>query len=353
MNIQSIKNYISKNERHLSFGALLLGFFVDNLTLTRIDLLFDNIILFSYLFIATISIILINRFEEKKFTRWLPYLMQYAFGGLFSGYIIFYSQSATLAGSWLFILILIALFLGNEFFKKRYHRTTFQISILFTAIFSFSIFFIPVVLGKMGAFIFILSGFVSLLLIRFIVYLIDFFSTKDFKQKIKGLTASIAGIYLIFNILYFTNLIPPIPLSLKEIAIYYNVQRADNGDFIVSFQSRPWYEFYKKNEFEYVQGSSLYSYSAVFAPTRITENISHQWSYFDKERGIWIKVSRIHFPISGGRDGGYRGYTFKTTLTPGRWRVDVLTERNQLLGRKKFTIVSTTIPPNVEIEVIK
>jgi len=142
---QKYKEFFVRNERYISGGALLLGFIVDNFTLTRIDLQFDNIVLFTYLTIAFLAIVFINFYEEgvlrgaifERLRFLLPLAMQFAFGGLFSGFVIFYSRSASFVASWPFVLVLIALLVGNEFFKTRYTKFTFRMSVFFTALFSF------------------------------------------------------------------------------------------------------------------------------------------------------------------------------------------------------------------------
>ena len=340
--------------------ALLFGFVVDNFTLTRIDLWFDNLILFSYITLAGIGIVVVNLYESGRLrgrfvgrvSRLAPYIIQYAFGGLFSGFFIFYSRSATLVGSWPFLLLLLGLLIGNEFFKKRYLRFDFQISVFFVALFSFSIFYIPILLGTLGAKIFLLSGFISLILIALFIFLISRLMPQLVSRGRNILIGSIGGIYIIINIFYFTNIIPPIPLSLKDAGVYHSVERA-NGDYIVKYEQRKWYEFYKKykNEFNRAGSEPVYFYSAVFSPTDLNTTIYHSWQYFDEDKGEWIESFKIGYAIVGGRDGGYRGYSIKENIFSGRWQVDVMTEREQLLGRYKFTVVDVQTPPVLESDV--
>jgi len=156
---------------------------------------------------------------------------------------------------------------------------------------------------------------------------------------------AVGAIFITFNIMYFTNIIPPIPLSLKVLDVAYAVEPS-GGNYIVYTEDIKWYQFNRKNKFQHISGESLSSFSAVFAPTRLTETISHKWFYFDEGEDKWILQSKISFPIQGGRDGGYRGYSVKENVFAGRWRVDVVTERDQLLGRKKFTVIDASdIPP--------
>jgi len=52
----------------------------------------------------------------------------------------------------------------------------------------------------------------------------------------------------------------------------------------------------------------------------------------------YVTTDRIGFPISGGRDDGYRGFTVKQRVTPGDWRVDVETDDGRILGRVSFRV---------------
>jgi hypothetical protein len=341
-NLEKAKAFAEKYDRSIGIGAMTLGFTVDSLTLTRIDQWLDNLILLSYLSLAGLTILLLNIFPNRLFTTWLPFVLQYAFGGLFSGFIIFYSRSASLIASWPFLLILAIVLLGNEFFRKRYRRTAFQLSIYYTAVFSFTIFYVPIFVKEISDQVFILSGIASLLVIGLFLRLL-LMTSKGISRSIYLAKISILGIFILFNTLYFTNLIPPIPLSLKEFDIYYSIERS--GDTYRALEENvPWYRFQDKNIFKYTPNSSLFAFSAVFAPTDIKSDIVHEWSSYNPITGSWEVRDTIKYPITGGRDGGYRGYSSKNQLENGRWRVDVKNRRGQILGRKKFTVVEQALP---------
>jgi hypothetical protein len=46
-----------------------------------------------------------------------------------------------------------------------------------------------------------------------------------------------------------------------------------------------------------------------------------------------IHADKISIKITGGREGGYRAYSFKQRLDPGYWRVDVETEDGRVAGQ--------------------
>jgi len=64
----------------------------------------------------------------------------------------------------------------------------------------------------------------------------------------------------------------------------------------------------------------------------------HHWQRYDEKRREWVPTDRIGYAISGGREGGYRGYTYKQALSPGEWRVDVETAEGRVLGRVPFQV---------------
>jgi hypothetical protein len=53
-----------------------------------------------------------------------------------------------------------------------------------------------------------------------------------------------------------------------------------------------------------------------------------------------MHADRIPIKISGGREGGYRAYSFKQGLGPGDWRVDVEAEDGRIIGRVAVTVTS-------------
>lgn len=354
--IHNLKQWVLRYERHLSSLALGMGFIIDSLTLKRIDLPFENFILIGYFVLVGTSIITLNFLETKKFRTpfferiylFLPFVIQFAFGGLFSGFTVFYSRSGSLAASWPFLLILVGLLLGNEILKRQYQRLIFQVTVFFTALFFFTIFFIPVLVGAMGPWIFILSGITSVVLVTLFVYILNFFVYDQIEKSKKYLYASVGGVFVLVNILYFTNVIPPIPLSLKAAGVYHGLIQGDD-EFLAFEEKRSWTDIFTLCDTTHVIPSErLYVFSSVFAPTKIQTDVVHHWQYLDSAKRRWVSESRIPFTISGGRAQGYRGYSFKKNLKEGCWRVDVETTRGQVIGRILFGIEHVSTQPELE-----
>lgn len=344
---KKLEDFYDKYERSIAPLALVAGFIFDSLTLNRIDLLYENLVFLSYLVIAGGGITLINYFQEHspaqilfvKLEKYLPLLVQFAFGGVFSAFFIFYNRSANLSSSWPFILVLLFIMLGNEFFKDYYRRMTFQVSVYFVAVFSFAIFFLPVVLKTMGAHIFLLSGAVSLVFMYIFARALFKVVPRRYQDNRINLRNAVLSIFVFINILYFTNLIPPIPLSMKSAGVYHLVERV-GGEYFVLEEKRSWYENlpFWPEKVHWQPGSSLFVFSSIFAPTDLNTRVVHDWQYYNEVSQRWVSATRVTYGISGGREGGYRGFSQKNNLFPGQWRVDVKTERGQIIGRVSFAL---------------
>lgn len=345
-------------ERYISPISLIAGFVADNLfLLRRVDLLQTNLILFAYLLIAVLGIGLINAVEAGRLSKkwivsaapFIPVVVQFAFGGLFSGYLSLYSRSAGFAGSWLFVLLVAALLIGNERFTRLYVRFSFQMSLYFVVLFSFFIFFLPVIFRTIGPAMFIISGLVSIGVLSFVMKIMRLVTPDVVRRERTRVARTVAIIFITFNVLYFANLIPPLPLALKSAGVYHNVTR-QGTEYHLTEEPSPWYAsilFYDP-VFHTSVGGDAYVFTAVFAPSGLQTTIIHEWQHFDVATKEWTTLSTQQFPINGGRDGGYRGYSQKSSLTAGQWRVNVRTQYGQLIGRVSFTVDTSSQPALVQ-----
>ncbi|WP_317045331.1 DUF2914 domain-containing protein [Formosa algae] len=78
----------------------------------------------------------------------------------------------------------------------------------------------------------------------------------------------------------------------------------------------------------------------IFAPTALQKSIIHRWKWYNESINEWVTVDNISYNITGGRNNGYRGYTYKNNIKPGLWSVEVLTEEELLLGVIDFEIIT-------------
>lgn len=352
--IAKLKHWYEAYERKLSVASLGLGFFVDALTMQRIDALRENLWIAGNLLLAGLCIIFLNRGKSEGSKHfWLSNILQFSFGTLLGSVFIFYFRSATLSATWPFLLMLLVAMLGNELYQKRYEKLAFQLSFFYFSLFSFIIFLVPLLLKNIGAEIFVLSGVVSLLLLWLFLELLRKFAREKFIEGRTHIWVLVSLIFVCVNGLYFTNLIPPIPLSMKDAGIYHSIEKSTKGNYIVEAEVRgPEKYFTFRQPIHWKQGEALYAYTAIFSPGSLNTDIAHEWQYKD-EAGEWVTATRIPLYLSGGRQGGFRTYSNKYNFTPGDWRVDVKTLRGQLIGRISFEIIVVDELPELAPEVKK
>lgn len=354
-----LRNFYAKFERPISSISLFGGFVFDAIVLKRVDLFWENFWVVVHLAVVAICIILVNRQENEdmddqdpaKAHFWYINTLQFVFGGLLSTYLVFYFRSATPSVAWPFLLILALAFIANERLKKHYARLTFQISLFYLSILSFALFIVPVLVHRIGTDIFLLSGLSSLLCLWIFLRALRYFAREKFKKSRFVLLLSIASIFFLTNILYFYNLIPPIPLSLKDGGVYHGISRDVSGNYIVEAEDAGWMKYFTlKPTLHLLPGDFVYAYSAVFSPTFFQTDIIHEWEKYDDATASWLTVNRVNLPIAGGREGGFRTYSVETNIGPGAWRVNVETLTGQVIGRLRFDVIQTYVEPLLKTE---
>ena len=326
------------------------GVTYDTVTLTRIDRLQDNLILLIYLLLLGILIVLTGRLgiepppdcqqlaSLSPFARWVlrsrpyyPMASQFLLGGLFSAYAIFYSRSATLTGTGVFFAVLVILLVSNEFLRDRLSNLRLLVSLYALVCFAFFTFFLPVMTGLMNAAIFLAGAILSAAVTLRVVQLIYRENPERSKREAIGVTAPAFGLIGLLVGFYFLNWIPPVPLSLKFGGIYHEVKKS--GDrFELSFERR-WYQVWKRSDTIFPANEPIYCFTAVFAPVALNTTVYHHWYVRSNGGKRFVHADRIPVKISGGREGGYRAYTFKQRLDPGDWLVDVESEDGRIIGR--------------------
>ncbi|TSC70466.1 MAG: hypothetical protein G01um101449_354, partial [Parcubacteria group bacterium Gr01-1014_49] len=94
-----------------------------------------------------------------------------------------------------------------------------------------------------------------------------------------------------------------------------------------------------------VSGEPLFAYTSVFAPTRLVTTIVHRWQWYDPAQELWVTKANIAYPILGGRDGGYRGYSTMLVEESGEWRVSIETGEGRIITRLPFTAARVSAAP--------
>lgn len=333
-------------KHHWLTASFVLGFFTDLILLNQIDSVVDNIILLTYALLASTSLACFYLGVARKgperlndvLVRYMPLLMQYSFGGLLSGMLIFYGRSGDWLNSAPYLLLIISVILGNELVSKRSDKLVFHLTLYFIGLFSYVVLVIPVIFGVMGDLIFIMSGIVALIIVTVLLQILSLIVPNFIHQNSRRIVLAIGFTYIGLNTLYFANIIPPIPLSLTELEIYQSVVRLDNGSYRVVDEAQPhWRKLPFAQEIIHPLDGTIACFARVYAPTRLSTNIYHRWEY-KPAGGEWTEGFQLSYAIAGTNRGGYRGFTTVTAHTEGEWRCNVETPRGQLLGRVTVTV---------------
>jgi hypothetical protein len=346
--ITPLRDWYGRFERPISSLSLIGGFVFDAFTLQRIDRPWESFWLILHIVIVAVCMVWIHvqhggegdEADPRKLHFWLVNILQFFFGGLISAIIVFYFRSATLFVSWPFILLLILAFLANERLKRQFVRLSFQVALFFLSIYLCNIFLLPLIFHRLGSDMFLWSGLVSLALISVFLYAVWKADPKKYMESRRMILVAVFSIFAIMNVLYFTNLIPPIPLSLKDDGIYHELYREDDGSYIGTYEDLGWKGIFTLYDPVHLRpGDRLYAYSAVFSPSSLDVTVVHEWQHYDEATGKWKTTGTVQLPIVGGRDQGFRTYSVSQGLAAGKWRVNVKTLQGQVLGRMHFLVI--------------
>lgn len=333
------------------------GVTFDSVTLAQIDSLLDDLLLLGYLTLVGALIVLTFRAERieaqleaagagfpvgqaqglaGRLRPYYPMAIHFFLGSLFSAQSIFYLKSASWSTTALFLVLLVALLLANEFLLERVYSLRVLAGLYALVCFSFMTFFIPVVTGLMNTAVFLVGAGVSAGIAVGLVHLVHRGTEGWSHRDVWWHGAPAVLVVTVLVGFYFLNWIPPVPLSMKRGGIYHQVTKED-GLYRLTFEEGDWYQVWKRSDNPFRGEGPAYCFTAVYAPVRLHGTIYHRWQH-RQPNGDFSQTDRIGMTISGGREGGYRGYTVKQKLAPGDWRVDVETEDGRIIGRVGFQV---------------
>lgn len=349
--------WAATHERKLGAALFAFGFLSDLLTFTLLPLRVIAVFFAGYLVlagVATFGTHLISAYHahEAWWRRTLavlfPLLAHYALGGLFSGFVVFYAKNSVLDVSWPFIVLLLLVYAGNEYFRKHREHLVFQTVLFFFALYAYLLFELPILLGSIGPWTFLGSTLATVILFALFLWLLRLAHAARLSESFRDIVRATSIVLAAVILSYFSGLIPPIPLALKDAGIFHGLTRTESGYQILEEAAEPWWQLGPKT-IHSVPGQTLYAYSAVVAPFSFLSTVVHRWERHT-DNG-WITETRVTFPLSGGREAGYRGYSAKQNLVEGKWRVSVETQGGQTIGRIRFNIARAVTTPILEAEI--
>ena len=302
------------------------GFVWDALTLGRTIKSIDLWILLGYLAGAAMILVALGRGVTFKGSKYLNAVLQFFYGGIFSALFIFYFLSSSGIAEYLVVIGLAALLIGNEFLESRYSELTLSWTFFTMSAAMFFNFALAHLFRSISTFWFYVGTLIAVLMVLAL--------RRVSRTESASLVPSIV-IAALMLVLHVFNVIPPVPLVKKEMLIAHSVQRREGG--YVAMVEPPGWRFWRRSSVTlHWSGGRVYCFTSVFVPSGIRTTIRHRWLYDDGEE--WRDAGVVPFTISGGREGGYRGYTYKSRVTPGRWRVITESESGAAIGIIDFRV---------------
>ncbi|MFL6248719.1 MAG: DUF2914 domain-containing protein [Thermoanaerobaculia bacterium] len=301
------------------------GFVWDAVTLGRSIKPLDLFILAAYLAGAAAILVMLGRGVVFRGSQYLSAVLQFFFGGIFSALFIFYFLSSGGLGGYLFVLGLAALLIGNEFLGSRYSELTLSWTFFTLSACMFFNFALAHLFRSISTFWFYLGTVIAVLLVVLL--------RSVSRQDSASMTPSI-GVAALLLVLHVFNLIPPVPLVKKQMLVAHDL-RKENGGYVVRIEPPGWRIWRASSPaFHRRKNEPVYCFTSVFVPNGIHTTIRHRWEHEGKTMDVRA------FPIAGGRQGGYRGYTLKQNLISGHWRVTAESESGATIGFVDFVVVA-------------
>jgi Protein of unknown function (DUF2914) len=269
--------------------------------------------------------------SQRPLKARMPFLLlQFLFGSLFSALFILYFKSANHLLAWLLTLCLAGLLVANEYLDDEYHRFTLTWALLGLCAMLLLNFLVPFIVGSIAWFWFYFSTALGA------------WSTHILRKKTPqcpGRAWPVWCIAALLAVAYPLDIIPPVPLVKRDIQVGLDFKKAE-GEYQITLEKVPWWDFFHSVDdvIHVPAGERLYCVSSVFAPRGLNTRLYHHWLFYDVKQG-WITRSRVGFGLSGGRNHGFRGYTYKSNLQAGTWKVNIETESGRTLAIHDFEVV--------------
>ncbi len=274
----------------------------------------------------------------KKVWPYRGWLLHFFLGTLLNLYSFFYFKSSSVFSSILYVVVLLAVLVANEFPQIRKSGVNVRWSLWVVCLFSFFSIVFPHLLGFVGWLPFLLSvTATTLFLYVHFRWLMQY--QKSLNEMFRSFLMPGVGILSLFIGLYFFGMIPPVPLAVKHMGVYHELQKVD-GQFLLSHEKAAW-KFWQQGDQDFAArpGDSIYFFAEIFSPAHFSDEVTIHWLYKDPKAG-WKSSDKVKMSINGGRHEGFRGYSVKKNYQPGDWRVQVETTDGREMGRLYLKIVS-------------
>lgn len=345
---------LTKYTAHTTTILFLLGFIFDITMLPDIDHPITRYIGLAHLIIVggliMLREVIVSRNTastlEQKLYSLCSFGISFSSGAALSFILVYSLRSTAFLVSWPLLVALGICIIANEFVATHDFRFTLDVGVLLVAILFYIVFNMPLLFKVENDWIFTLSVGVSMGISLLYLFLLQF-TSESARYEAPRTYALAIGIPMFVFMFYFLNVIPAVPLSLKDVGVYHRIVHTDTGNFFADGEiDTRMFTRYRTYEY-HMEGDSdtVYFFSNIDTPGELTAPVSHQWEYYDSSLKKWTEVAKVSFDIQGGRQAGYRAFSYKENVTEGLWRVTVKLGDNRIIGREKFRVIHTGVSP--------
>ena len=281
------------------------------------------------------AIVIRHRFLDREWSdTWkkrFTWAVQFCFGGLFSALVVCYFKSSGSLASLLLVIALAILLVGNEFLQKKYE--SFGVSLAFFCLLGtmFLNFAIPHLVHRIGFIWFFLSTLLSFGMCMFI---------WKISHRKKSILVAPAIISILLVLAYIMNWVPPVPLVLKQKIACQNFDKASYSCDIDD-PSLLQMVGLKIPSVHHIDTSEVYFLASVYAPAKLKAELEYLWYFQNPATGKYTLTDRIssgRMMINGGRESGFRTFTRKKNVPPGKYRVEVAYKNGAVIGSGTFEV---------------
>jgi Protein of unknown function (DUF2914) len=330
---------------HVAF--FVAGFTFDALMVRRIDDV--RVLVQQGIYLTLVGLLLfgLNAWDHREVApprflrgiwRWSQPALHFMLGTLLNAYAVFYFKSASGLSAVGFLVTISLLLLANELPQFRRFGPVVLFGLYSFCLTSYFAYLYPVLFGRLRPWMFLLAVATALLPLFVLAWGHHRF-TKDTRRVFREALLPSVGVQTLLVLLFLGHLVPPVPLSLRDIGIYHNVVRnPSQATYTLSQHRHAWWRFWSKDEQEFLArpGDRIFCFVHIFAPRNFHDEVRMRWAH--RESGGWVSSDAVPLQVSGGKDEGYAGYAYKQNWRPGDWEVTVETRDGREIGQRRFTV---------------
>ncbi len=355
-----------RHRHHLAFEVAFFfaGFLFDVVLLHRIDSTPLLIHQGSYLVLTSLLVFVDHRITSRgkepegfwgKVASYRLWVMHFFLGTLLNAFIVFYFRASSGFYGLVFICVLAAVIVANELPQFRSRGPVVRVALLSFSITSYLAYLLPVLVGKLRPWQYLVAVLLGSLATYGLWRVFRRF-TEDPGWTVQRAVVPGLVVQGLLLVLYFAEVIPPVPLSVKHIGVYYGVEvdKSEPGrrHYLLKFQKAPFWKFWAKTRDELLVGpqDKAWAFVRIFAPARFQDDVTFAWDFDDPQKG-WIPWGKpFSTALSGGNEEGFRTFANTTPSRAGTYRVRVLTADAREIGRETFDVKLSAEPVTVALD---